>query len=346
MVAVCELGFPYRAGAGRGFWLGADSNFSVVLSPTLALMTFQDTFVGGATGTSRSGSHMVGNTVARIGCDGGTATIDYHWGGAAGDHQALFDEQAANGSRLWVQRPWLHEGKLFLTGTRVTSDAQGFDEQGMTLARVDNPLDAPEAWHIEYFNLTDQRLTVGKGVVATAEHVYLFTPYQANMILARIAKPRLLEASISESSLQYLKADGSWAEGLVAASAKKLGIPANTGLSVRYHAASKRYLALFTDTSGWPSASIAVSSAAALEGPWTPPAEVYRVPEMDPQAAGYDADTICYGAAEHEAWSGDPDRELLFTYTCNSNEFAKLLANLDIYVPRVVTLENPLSAVP
>ena len=134
-----------------------------------------------------------------------------------------------------MQRPWLHDGKLFLTATRVTSDAQGFTEQGMTLARVDNPLAAPEAWHIEYFDLTDQRLTVGKGVLVSSEHVYLFTPYQANMILARIAKPpRLLEPTISEASLEYLKSDGSWAPGLVASSAKLLGLPANTGLSVRY----------------------------------------------------------------------------------------------------------------
>jgi len=67
---------------------------------------------------------------------------------------------------------------------------------------------------------------------------------------------------------------------------------------------------------------------------------------MEPQAAGYDADTICYGAAEHEAWNPDPDGQLLFTYTCNSNEFTKLLANMAIYVPRVVTLKNPLAAVP
>ena len=341
-LADCSLTFPYRDQAPRGHWLGADSNFSLVLSASRALMTFQDTFVGGSQTSSRMGSSMVGNSVASIDCDVGNYAIDYHWGGTAQNHRALFDEQALDGHRLWIHRPWLYAGKLFLTATRVTSDEQGFVEGGMTLARVANPLEAPESWSVEYFNLTDQRVTVGKGIAETEQYVYLFTPYQANMILARVAKDRLLEASISEASLDYLKTDGSWGMGLVPASAKKLGLPANTGLTVRYSAAAKRWLALFTDTSGWPSASIGVSSAEALEGPWSKVAEIYSVPEMNPQAPEFDADNICYGAAEHVAFNPEPDSQLLFTYTCNSTQLAKQLANMAIYVPRVVVVPHPL----
>jgi len=338
----CQLAFPYQDQDPRGHWLGADSNFSVVLSPARALMTFQDTFVGGSSADSRSGSAMVGNTLASISCQDGAYAIDYAWGGSGLEHEALFDDQNPDGQRLWVHRPWLHEGKLFLTGTRVSSDDLGFVEHGMTLARVQNPLDAPAEWSIEYFNLTDQRLTVGKGIVDSAEHLYLFTPYQSSMILVRLAKAKLVEPTLSEASLEYLGADGAWSPGLVAASAKTLGLPANTGLTVRYHAASERWLALFTNTSGWPSASISISSAATLEGPWSEPVDIYSVPEMDPSSPEYDADTICYGASEHDAFNPDPDAEILFTYTCNSNQFPKLLANMAIYVPRVVTVENPL----
>jgi hypothetical protein len=162
------------------------------------------------------------------------------------------------------------------------------------------------------------------------------------MILLRIAKTKLLEATISEDSLEYLNAAGSWAAGVVPASAKKLGLPANTGLTVRYHDASQRWLALFTNTSSWPSDSIGISSAEALEGPWTQASEIHAVPEMDPGAPDYDADTICYGAAEHDAFNPDPDGKILLTYTCNSNDFQKLLGNMAIYVPKVVVVENPL----
>lgn len=342
-LADCALSFPYRETAPRGFWLGADSNFSVVLSPTQALMTFQDSFVGGASPAMRAGSTMVGNSVARISCEAGQYSIDYHWGGADEEHRALFDE-GREGERLWIHRPWLHAGKLFLTATRVTSDDSGFHELGITLARVQNPLEAPESWVTEYFNLTDQRLTVGKGTYETEDRVYLFTPHENDLLLARIDKLRLLEPSIGEASLEYLKGDGTWAPGLVPASAKRLGLAANTGLTVRYHEASSRFVALFTDTSGWPSASIAVSFASSLEGPWSKPSLVYSVPEMDPRRPGYDAETVCYGAAEHAAFNQRPDAELVFTYTCNSLSFEKLLSGLDIYVPRVVIAAMPRSA--
>lgn len=339
-LADCELAFPYREQPPRGYWLGADSNFSLVLSPTRALMTFQDSFVAGKSATSRAGAQFVGNSLADIRCDDGAYAIDYHWGGTGSTHRAVFDEQKAD-ERLWIHRPWLHDGKLFLTATRVTSSDQGFSELGMTLARVDNPLAAPEDWSIEYFNLTDQRVTVGKGIAETAEHVYLFAPHQQNMLLTRIAKARLLEPSISEASLEYLKDDGSWGSGLVLADAKRLGIPANTGLTVRRHEASQSWVALYTNTSGWPSATISVSSAPALEGPWSKPVDVYSVPEMKAGDAAYDPDTICYGASEHPAFEPDPDQKLLFTYTCNSTSFEKQVANLGIYVPRVVVVPAP-----
>lgn len=86
----CGLAFPYNDEQPRGHWLGADSNFSVVLGAGRALMTFQDTFVGGSVATERNGSAMVGNSVAAIGCQGGQYTIDYAWGGLAQQHAAMF----------------------------------------------------------------------------------------------------------------------------------------------------------------------------------------------------------------------------------------------------------------
>lgn len=339
----CELAFPYREQAPRGHWLGADSNFSVVLSPSRALMTFQDTFVGGTDTASRAGSQMVANTLASIRCDQGAYSIDYFWGGSDRTHEAVFDDGNPDGHRLWIHRPFLHEGRMFLTATRVSSDDQGFEEHGMTLARVDNPRDAPETWRVEYFNLTDQRLTVGKGIADLGQHIYLFTPYPFEAILVRIEKARLLEDAISEASLEYLTSEGTWAPGLAPAQARKLGLPANTGLTLRFHEASRRWLALFTSTSSWPSARVAFSSAEQLEGPWTEEEELYRVPEMDPQAPEYEVDTFCYGASEHDAFNAEPDRQIVFTYTCNSNQFSKLVSDMAIYVPRVVKLSHPLA---
>jgi hypothetical protein len=44
----------------------------------------------------------------------------------------------------------------------------------------------------------------------------------------------------------------------------------------------------------------------------------------------------------HWHWNPNPETQLFFTYTCNSTVFAKQVANMSIYVPRVVTIKNPL----
>ncbi len=342
-LAECALSFPYRNEPERGNWLGADSNFSVVLSETTALMTFQDTFVGGSDLASRAGTGFVSNSVAAIGCEDGSYSIEYFWRREGDAHLAVFVDTHPSGDRLWIHRPWLYEGKLFLTATRVGSGgALGFEEHGMTLARVENPTAPPSEWSIEYFNLTDQRATVGKGMIDYGEHVYLFTPHENDLLLARLHHDQLLAPSITEASLEYLAGDDSWQPGLDLDDAKRLGLAANTGLTLRYHEASQQWLALYLTTDHWPSGEVVVSSAPALEGPWSAPQKVYDVPEMNPAAPEYDVDNICYGASEHHAFNPDPDARLLFTYTCNSLVFEKQVQNLALYVPVVVDVENPL----
>ncbi len=342
-LADCALSFPYKTEPERGNWMGADSNFSVVLSETTALMTFQDTFVGGSDLASRAGTGFVSNTVAAIGCQDGGYSIEYFWRREGDAQQAVFVDTHPSGDRLWIHRPWLYQGKLFLTATRVgAGGALGFEEHGMTLARVNDPTAPPSEWDIEYFDLTDQRATVGKGMASYGDYVYLFTPHENDVLLARLHHDQLLAPSISEASLEYLAADDSWQPGLDLVGAKRLGLAANTGLTVRYHEASQQWLALFLSTDHWPSGDVVVSSAPALEGPWSQPQKVYDVPEMNPGAAEYDVDNICYGASEHDAFNPDPDARLLFTYTCNSLVFEKQVANLALYVPVVVDVANPL----
>jgi hypothetical protein len=340
----CALAFPYQQEAPRGAWLGGDSNFSVVLSPNTALMTFQDTFVGGASIAARSGSAIVSNTIAKIGCGAEGSSLDYFWRFEDEQHRAIFNDTHPSGDRLWIQQPWLHTEKLFLTATRVGEGGElGFEEHGMTLARVNNPHEPPDAWQIDYFNLTEQRVTVGKGAVVFGEYVYLFTPHAGGTLLARLGLDRLLEATISEADLEYLSSDDSFQPGLELDDATLFGMPANTGLTIRFHEASSRWLALYVSTSGWPSQDIVVSSAERLEGPWSAPEVVYQMPEMVPGSDVYDVDNICYGGAEHVAFNPEPDERLLFTYTCNSLVFAKQVANLDLYVPVVVDVPNPLA---
>jgi len=113
------------------------------------------------------------------------------------------------------------------------------------------------------------------------------------------------------------------------------------GTSFRYLSQAKQWLVLFTNTSGWPAPNISISTAPALEGPWSKPIDVYRVPEMTPGKPEYDQDTVCYAAIEHAESNPAPETDLLFSYTCNSLVFEKQLANMAIYLPKIVRMKLP-----
>jgi len=336
----CTPQFPYQDDPTLGTWLGGDSAYSVSVSPTAAVWTFQDTFVGPAHQTGRANVPIIGNTMAIAECHGGVFSLHYFW--TRSGPKAFFDDGNTQGSRFWTLQPWMHAGTLFAALTEVENAAVGFDELSTKLARVANPLDPAGSWHVEYLALADIP-GLGKGAVVQDGYVYLYAPFQNDQIVARLPLDELVKPGADPPALlQYLSKAGDWKAGLSTADAKKIGLTANTGISVRYVPGLAQWVALFMNTSTWPSPNVAVSSAPSLEGPWSKPANVYSVQEMNPAAPGYDKDTICYAAIEHPEWNPNPEAQLFFTYTCNSTVFAKQVANMNIYVPRVVNIKNPL----
>jgi hypothetical protein len=330
----CALKFPYQDEPERGTWLGGDSAYSTLLSPTVALWSFQDTFVGQHGQTSRQGAGLIANSFALVGCDNGVQSIKYFWG----QNGAIFSD-GVQGQRFWPQQPILYQGFLFAAMTRVEG---GANEIGTTLARVSNPLDPPDQWHVEYFELA-QLSGLGKGTVVVDKYAYLFGN-AGQAVITRLPLDELIKpAAVPSALLEYLASDGQWKPGLDTAAAKKLGFSANVGTSFRYLKAAEKWLVLFTNTSGWPSATISVSTAPSLEGPWSKPVNVYEVPEMTVGKPEYDKDSVCYAGIEHDESNPDSATDLLFSYTCNSFVFEKQLANLAIYLPEIVKLKNPVA---
>jgi hypothetical protein len=332
----CQLEFPYQDEAARGTWLGGDSAYSTMLSPSLALWSFQDTFVGKHGQTSRQGAGMIANSMAYVRCENGVGSIEYFW--RTEGNGAIFSDNAAN-TRFWPQQPIIYQGFLFAAMTRVEGAA---NEIGTVLARVSNPFAPPDTWQAEYFELSTLS-GLGKGTIVVDDYAYLFgnagEAVVARLPLAELIKP----AAVPKELLEYLASDGQWKPGLDTASAKKLGFSANVGTSFRYLKASSKWLVLFTNTSGWPSATISVSTAPELTGPWTKPVNVYEVPEMTVGSPEYEQDNVCYAGIEHNESNPDPETDLLFSYTCNSFVGAKQLANMGIYLPKIVKLKNPVA---
>ena len=165
---------------------------------------------------------------------------------------------------------------------------------------------------------------------------------EGHAVSTRLPLDELIKpAAVPMALLEYLASDGQWKKGLNTTDAKKLGFNANVGTSFRYLKSAKKWLVLFTNTAGWPSATISISTAPELVGPWTKPVDVYQVPEMTVGKPEYEKDNVCYAGIEHDESNPDSETQLLFSYTCNSFVLAKQIANLGIYLPKIVKLTNP-----
>jgi hypothetical protein len=332
----CALKFPYQDEPLRGTWLGGDSAYSTPLTPTIALWSFQDTIIGKHGATTRDGAGFIANSMAYVKCENGVGSIEYFW--RQGANGAIFSDGVAN-QRFWPQQPIIYEGFLFAAMTRVEG---GADEIGTALARVSNPLDTPDQWQVEYFDLASLS-GLGKGTVVVDNYAYLFGN-AGQAVITRLPLDELIKpAAVPAALLEYLASDGQWKKGLVTDDAKKLGFNANVGTSFRYLRGAKKWLVLFTNTSGWPSATISVSTAPELVGPWAKPVNVYEVPEMTVGSPEYEQDNVCYAGIEHAESNPDSETQLLFSYTCNSFVLAKQLANLGLYLPKIVKLTNPVA---
>jgi hypothetical protein len=59
---------------------------------------------------------------------------------------------------------------------------------------------------------------------------------------------------------------------------------------------------------------------------------------MKTATPGYYKDTFCYAAKEHIEFT---ESRIAMTYACNSLVVAKVMANMNIYRPKVVILDLP-----
>jgi len=136
---------------------------------------------------------------------------------------------------------------------------------------------------------------------------------------------------------EYLKKDGSWGSGLAGDDAMHVIEQAISEMSVRYHPGIHKWIAIVPGP-GFPTPVVDARIADSPVGPWSAPQKIFEFPEMRRDNPGYDKDTFCYATKEHIEFT---DTKIALTYTCNSMVVTKVIANSEIYRPRVVFLDLP-----
>jgi hypothetical protein len=363
----CWPRFPYQDG-----WLGGDGAYSVPLSPTRSLWLFGDTFVGRPGQPDREGARLVHNSIGVSECRNGRFTIRYAWGRAADGGPGDFLARPDGGGWWWLFGGFVHEGRLYLGLLEVERAAPRgplaipFRHTGSSLARIENPGDDPARWRAELLPLARGAHAHPLSAFAIhGPHLYLFAfqdrddgrhpRFLARLPLAALeARPADLPAALETRSA------GGWIAGFRPDQALVLMDDDATEMSVRHHAASGRWVALynFPDARGpFPahplSDAVHARTAAALEGPWSEPRPVFRIPELAPDAAARDPNTGCYAAKEQPQFSRPGS--VTFTYVCNlfagpgEDPYAvlgRLQRAMGIYRPvaATVTLPDPAPA--
>ena len=365
--AACWPQFPYHSG-----WLGGDGAYSVPLSPTQSLWLFGDTFVGTEGRADRAGATFIHNSIGVSTCGAdGRFGVRYMWGHGDDGAAHAFMERGDAGW-WWLFGGVVHEDRLYVGMLEVEKTeprgplALPFRFTGTALARIDDPHADPASWRPEVLPLSRSEHALPVSAMLTeGAHLYLFTFVDAGggrfpRILVRLPLARLSDGTRDlEASLETLDSDGVWQPGFAPDRARVLMDDNATEMSVRYHADLERWIALYNypdvgaDFPHTPTSdAVYLRSAERLEGPWSAPDLVFRVPELAPgHLPPPDPNLGCYAAKEHPDFS--LPGSLTFTYVCNlftgrgEDPYAilgRLAQRMDLYRPVAASVSLPFEA--
>jgi hypothetical protein len=343
----CMPVFPDKDG-----WYGGDGAYSISLDQERTLWLFGDTFVAHEEGRKDRVDMdvILGTTLAISTCSvNNEFKIKYY----LKKKNEKFISSFGENEWLWPQDPFIVNRVLYIPLIAVTAtDKKGelfnFKITGHKLARIKDFTSAdPYKWRVDYIDLTPaippEIAAFATTSVVHDNYVYFYPFYAYSKdavnvlgnILARIPVSKLDNPM---GAIEYFTKEGTWQNNLNHAQVKVVLDACVSELSVRYHAADKKWIAVYLSTQN-KGDKLLYQFADEPEGPWSEPkALAIKVPEVDHNSTLYDKNSFCYAGKEHIEFARK--KNLVVTYVCNSVEnFEKktsfLRRNLFLYRPVV-----------
>jgi hypothetical protein len=343
----CLPVFPDKNG-----WYGGDGAYSISLDQERTLWLFGDTFVAHEEGRKdRIDMDVVlGTTLAISTCSANNEfKIQYYLKKKNKKFVSSFGEN----EWLWPQDPFIVNNVLYIPLIAVTAtDKKGelfnFKITGHKIARIKNFAVAdPYKWSIDYIDLTPaippEIAAFATTSVVYDKNIYFYPFYvyskgKVNVlgnILARIPASKIDNPA---GVVEYFTKDGKWENKPDSEKVKIVLNACVSELSVRYHAADKKWVAVYLNTQNKGDRFL-YQTADKPEGPWSEPKNLgVPIHEIDPQSNLYNKGNFCYAGKEHIEFSRD--KNLVVTYVCNSAEDMQshtsfIRRNLFLYRPVV-----------
>ena len=335
--------FSYTQG-----WLGADDAYSIPLGPHRSLWLFGDTFVGEKTTELRSQAKtMVRNSIGISDCaPHQSCTMRYFWRHPEAPKPRSFFDTGTDDLWYWPLDGFLEGKTLYVALLAVRNkpnatpnEVFGFEIVGTKLVTVRNVHAPPEKWQPAIQDLTDSHLWAGVSIVRDGNQLIWYTQASGGegrgyMTAMRIPHNRI---ATTPAAWEYLRNDGQWRPGFPGEDAMHLIDQPISEMSVRFHPAIHKWVALSIGPE-FPSPRAVFRLSDSPVGPWSAPQTLFEFPEVQANASGFEKDTFCYAVKEHTEFI---DSKIALTYACNSMVVAKVMANMQIYRPRVVVLDLP-----
>lgn len=314
-------------------WLGGDAAYSVDLGAGRVLWLFGDSFVATAPGQTRRQSAFTRNTIAiERGYDPSRASLRFYWRKQGGKPASFFPERGANW--LWPIHG-VRLGKvllLFLSviGSDPDPHSLGFRTVGWTAFLILNPDREPARWKLRELEPPATAWNVIPGASVLREggflYVYGFDEPRHDAYLLRLSETAAARGRLSDGEW-WCGPDRGW---MPRNEIKGAPVPVFTGgsteMSVHFDRRTGRYIEV--ESMGFGATDLALRTAARPEGPWSPPAKVYRPPESD------GADPFVYAGKAHPELMG---ADIVATYTANGSD-ERLASDMTIYFPRFVRI--------
>jgi len=240
---------------------------------------------------------------------------------------------------FWLFDGVMVQGKLFLFLVQIERTDEksvfGFQQIGVWLGEVSNPLAPPTQWHVVQKKIpfaqfkAAENCSFGSALLATNGFIYIFGTRERKdagktMILAHAPETNLEDFA----SWQFRTRDG-WNTN--ADDAADLCDDMASEYSVSWSPSLQRFVLIYT--AGGLSDKILARTAVEPWGPWSAATIVYHCPE-----AKWGRQIFCYAAKAHPMLTSATN-ELIVTYAANSFDFAQIVNDARLYWPRFVKVK-------
>lgn len=365
--------FPYQ-----GNWLGADGGYSVDLGNGSSIWLLDDTFIN--TNGQRSGAWFVHNTVAltpHAQCPWNTASCTqatYDWNTNV---TPIFNQDLPNSSYLyWPLDGFMYKGALYVIADQFYNPSGSAypSSSAVYLVKVPNPTQSPWNWNLPASDFTEiyssTAMTPGVAMIVNqgpngnpfpndpngANYAYFLTylPNGTNSYMALLRLPLSDIAAFGNLNIgtnthwQYLNTYGqfqNWTTGItVPGNLKPLIAPGFTEGTLRYHASTNQWIALYTDENSnggfFPNQAFYQLSGN-ITGNFGGQESLYAFPEMASNNPWFISNATCYAVKEHTELENS-SAPLVFTYACNdTSSDGQIDSNMNLYRPEMVGMSLP-----